>query len=82
MMTIPSAPYKQIDKEEHLDVFRGGSDEGEAAGPEVPMAAGSRFRSCTPVPCWEEESFIKELLLLSVELIRLRGDGETRGSLK
>lgn len=32
MMTIPSAPYKQIKKEEHFNVYRGGRNKEEAAG--------------------------------------------------
>lgn len=69
MMTIASAPYKQMNQEKHLNVYRVGKNK-EADGRNISMAAGSLFHSCTAsVSCWEEGGFRKELSLLSVELI-------------
>lgn len=53
-MTVSSAPNKQINKEDHLNVYRVGKNKEEAGGRNISMAAGSLFHSCTlSVPCWE-----------------------------
>lgn len=41
MMTIPSAPYNQINKEKHLNVHKVGKSKEEADGQNISMAAGS-----------------------------------------
>lgn len=83
MMIIPSALFKHINKEGHLNVYRVKKNKEGADGWNISMAAGSLFHSCTTrVPCWEKGGFIKKLPLLSVELPDSEERGKHRGNHK